>query len=348
MRSRDENLTRFVRHVHHRLVLTRALERGGACVGVASVFACLFAGIALIQGRDAMQLVIPILALGAIIGMVWGLVRRPTRFDAVTEADRQLALSDLLATAYLQRGADDPWQLAVVAIADERCRTLSPAAVVVHRYGGRAWGGIGLAAATGLTLALLSGVPQDSRARPADVRRPMATNTDATRDRENLMTPGFRDKPSPAQRTGKAERQLATASESTASEDSGDGKTDAGLTRPGNESASGDGSGETAPSSGEPLPRPAAVGESPRHPDASPAGGGAAKATSAGGSGEDASSGTSTLAGVSSTAKPPPWAASSWPSDRAAAAEAVRSGRVPDAYRDVVQEYFTAGDPDGR
>ncbi|MEA2707979.1 MAG: hypothetical protein QOF78_580, partial [Phycisphaerales bacterium] len=147
---------RFVRRVHRRLIVVRALEYSGACAGIASIFACAFALAALWQGRDAMPLVLPTLAIGASAGLLLGFARRPTRFEAVIEADRQLNLSDLLATAYAQRDSDDPWHLIVVAIADQRCRALAPSTVVVHRYGGRAWGGIGLAAASGLTLALLS------------------------------------------------------------------------------------------------------------------------------------------------------------------------------------------------
>jgi hypothetical protein len=38
----------------------------------------------------------------------------------------------------------------------------------------------------------------------------------------------------------------------------------------------------------------------------------------------------------------PPWTSSSWPADRAAAEESLRRGATPDAYRDVVREYFDA------
>src|SRR5688572_28110842 len=220
MRSENDNLVRFVRRVHRRFILVRAAERAGACLGVASGFACLFAALALFQGRDAMQLVLPTLAAGALVGIIWGFSRRPSAFDAVVEADRQLQLADLLASAYAQRHGADPWQRAVVALADERCRSLSPAAVMVHRYGGRAWGGIGLSAALGLTLALLSGVPQDSRARPADVRR-ASTATEAAEESPEMQAMAAGSSaasPSPQSAAGAAESRAGMAADANAAD----------------------------------------------------------------------------------------------------------------------------------
>ena len=56
MPMRDDSLMRFTRRVHRRLVMVRAVERSGVCAGVASIFACLFAGIALVQGRAPLLL----------------------------------------------------------------------------------------------------------------------------------------------------------------------------------------------------------------------------------------------------------------------------------------------------
>jgi hypothetical protein len=48
--------------------------------------------------------------------------------------------------------------------------------------------------------------------------------------------------------------------------------------------------------------------------------------------------------GAGAKQKTPPWSSSSWDADRGAAGQAMRDGRVPDAYRDVVSEYFRDGD----
>ena len=44
----------------------------------------------------------------------------------------------------------------------------------------------------------------------------------------------------------------------------------------------------------------------------------------------------------------PPWRSPTWPADRDAALNALTSGRVPDAYRDLVREYFDADDLESR
>jgi hypothetical protein len=357
MRSSDENLVRFIRRVHRRLVVVRALERSGACVAVASIFACLFATVALVQGRDAMQLVLPTLAIGALAGLIWGLAARPTRFDAVIEADRQLDLADLLATAYARRGDDDPWQRAVVAIADQRCRALAPAAVVVHRYGGRAWGGIGLSAALGLTLALLSGVPQDSRARTATNAKPAATVSAA----ETVESPQARtaDASSAAAearaKIAAAESRAGIRSESPAANDPDGRASDNALTRPGSDGSGGERAGQTSAAAGDALPRPAAAGEDDHDNAANAAtiAGGGATAGGPVGSPKDAAAARAaepagapagrTIAG-GRRPHAAPWSSPSWPADRAAAGQAIRAGRVPDAYRDVVSAYFDDAD----
>jgi hypothetical protein len=357
MRGCDENLMRFVRRVHRRLVLVRAGERSGACVGVASIFACAFASVALIQRRDAMQLVLPMLAIGAIAGIIWGLIRRPTRFDAIIEADRQLNLSDLLATAYAQRNTDDPWQRAVVAVADARCRSLSPSDVIVYRYGGRAWGGIGLAAAMGLTLALLSGVPQDSRARAvASKSSPAAGQANA--DPADSATPSAIASPPRAQDDANASSRIgsraAVASDADAADPTQRSTSHNTLRSPGADytrAGAGDKPGQSTAASGDALPRPANATDhdAPANASAAPAGGGAASDASHVADSRDQSGGGKTSAADrASKEKSPPWSSPSWDADRAVAGDAMRAGRVPDAYRDVVSEYFRTRDRDGQ
>ena len=353
MRSVDDNLMRFVRRVHRRLVVARALERSGACLGVASIFACAFASIALFQGRDAMQLVLPTIACGAVVGMIWGLVRRPTRFDAIVEADRQLSLDDLLATAYARRASDDPWERAVVAIGDDRCRALAPAAVVVHRYGGRAWGGIGLSAALGLTLALLSGVPQDSRARATANPKlpPVASAKEMAESPQSQQWDASSAAAEARAKIAAAESRAGIGSESPATHDAAASRSDNEFAHPGNDDGGGGGerAGQTRAAAGDATPLRPAAGATGASADAiTTAGGGAATADinsgksagSVAGKSADSSAGKSAGTSPASTPKPPPWSSPSWDADRAAAGEAVHSGRVPDAYRDVISEYF--------
>ena len=349
MRVPDENLMRFVRRVHRRLVLVRAAERSGACVGVASIFACAFASAALIQGRDAMQLVLPMLAVGAVLGIVWGFSKRPTRFEAIVEADRQLDLSDLLTTAYAQRDSEDPWQRTVVALADARCRSLSPAAVVVHRYGGRAWGGIGLMAALGLTLALLSGVPQASRARSVQAKGSAAPIAEATE--MGGMTPASAAAVHPLVKPSSSSESRVGSAGDPGNANHAQSATSDNLPPRGEGASSsigGEKAGRTAAASGDAVPRAIGSGNDPSADAMATAGGGGGATSSAsparGPAGSrEGSGGTSGGGDVRANEKNPPWASPSWDADRAAAGAAgaaMREGRVPDAYRDVVSEYF--------
>ena len=349
MRGDQWNLMRFVRGVHRRFVAVRALERAGACGGVASIFACAFASVALMQGRNAMWLVLPMLLGGAILGLIWGLMRRPTRFDAVLEADRQLDLADLLATAYAQRESDDPWQRTIVSIADARCAELSPATVIVHRYGGRAWGGIGLVAALGLTLALLSGVPQDSRARAVlRARVPVVSdaNESAPRDLTPVTSSASGDHVPP-----RAESDVGMAG-AAKSDDAAHTATPSNnlAQHRSDQSGTGEKPAQTSSTpSGDAVPRSVASGDGAHADTPSAAGGGASQTAAAAPSGVDvtALSGSTVSGDAATQAKPPPWSSPSWDADRAAAGAAMRDGRVPDAYRDVVSEYFRGGDTGG-
>ena len=149
------------------MVVVRAGERAGVCLGVAAGFSVVLALGMWWEGRDALGAVGISLTLGGVIGLAWGLARRPGMMDAAVEADRQLGLADLLSTALASMRSEDPWARSVVAVAEARVRTLSPGAVVLRRYGGRAWGGIGLSAALVLTLGVMSSVLQRNDANAA-------------------------------------------------------------------------------------------------------------------------------------------------------------------------------------
>ena len=99
MSSDFAQLDRFLTRVHRRWTITRALERIGICVFAACAIAIVLSGILIYRGESALQLSWICLAIGLIVGAVIGFLSRPTMFDAATEVDRQLNLSDLLATA---------------------------------------------------------------------------------------------------------------------------------------------------------------------------------------------------------------------------------------------------------
>src|SRR5689334_12961153 len=90
---------RFIHAVHRRWVVLRALERCGACAVVGCVIAAGMAGAGMWIGRDVLGVSAMLIAGGAVAGLAWGAARRPTLHMAAAEADRQLDLNDLLATA---------------------------------------------------------------------------------------------------------------------------------------------------------------------------------------------------------------------------------------------------------
>jgi hypothetical protein len=342
MHGQAHHLERFIRRVHRRFIIVRALERAGACAAIASLFAAILASILFLQGRDSLPLVIALLGAGATVGLLWGFIRRPTQFEAATEADRQLALSDLLATALSARNSDSAWGGAVIAIAEERCRTLSPTTVIVHRFGGRAWGGIGLSAAMVLTIGLLSSVPGET---PVRAGMTLDSGSRAVGELPKTLIP---ENPS----TDATARTRDADSRSVADEnrDTVDPSVEATAARPGKTRSSH--SGETGGGTGA-AQMPSVSGSVPRlsagdQNDADNREGEFATGGAATHSADRADPSGAVSGGVGASPAleaPTPSQDRSGPSDRTAAMQAVRSGRVPDAYRDVVSEYFRGGEP---
>src|SRR4051794_28609040 len=126
-------MARFLRAVHRRHVLLRLTERAGLGTLAGAAAAVVLLALAIwkawpVGGTVALAAV----GVGTLLGLLWGVIRRPRPLAAAVEADRQLGLHDLLGTALVMRrqlnGADDPWAAAVLAVAEDRCRGLSSAA----------------------------------------------------------------------------------------------------------------------------------------------------------------------------------------------------------------------------
>ena len=329
----------------------RALERGGGCAAVACAFAALWTAAAMWSGRDALQLAVTIIALAAAAGVAWGLICRPSMLQAAVEADRQLDLDDLLGTALAARdGADaDAWARTVLAIADARCRALSPARVVLNRYGARAWGGIGLAVAFVLTLGVLSTSPTRSDANlPDSAGEGSARSAAAAEVRDSTMasrdpSEGSRvEAPRAAEdraiidlRVSEQQREKARNNPQVARSGS-DAASDMVSQRSnsvGARSSSDDAAGDPE--------RLNAVGAGGLTPDGELTAGGGETANTPATDGASLEGGGMTAGrALGSRGASAPWASPSWSARRDAALRAVGDGRVPDGYRDVVREYF--------
>jgi hypothetical protein len=334
------DLDRFVRAVHRRWVLVRAAEHVGMCLLGGCVLSLVFLPILLWRGEPALRIVEITMLISVAAGLVVGVVRRPDLMSAAGEADRQLDLADLLSTALAtrDRSPSDPWAAVVIAMADTRCRTLAANDVILNRFGARAWGGIGLAAALVLTLGLMSANP-----RPSVARAPLASNESALPAR--IAVPKASDvqdrraRAAQSRRDGnqRADIPVASVNENGATaRDNASGASQHSTWTP----HAGGGAGlATSQTPANPLvpTLPSATNSRPGdHGDA--AAGGSQTGSTAGH--DEAPAGLS-VGNNPATHIAPPWQSSSWPAARSEALSAVRDGRVPDAYRDLVRAYFT-------
>src|SRR5688572_1071645 len=338
MTTHPDHLDRFLRAVHRRWVAVHVAETMGIGVLGGCGLALLVLPIVLWRGEPAMPVVLVTTGVAALAGMIAGIIRRPDLMSAAVEADRQLDLADLLSTALTtrQRSADDPWAALVVATAGARCRTLVPNAVIVNRFGGRAWGGIGLATALVLTLGLMSTDPGQSVAvarvgdehRVADDSAPSRVKSASPRgtgEAQRRSRSANNDINECAERDGSADLASSgatdQASRATSTKSDGGG---AGLATSARES----------PSAEMPLASSGAASRDDREGEAA-AGGATSAASDPGGEG---SAGSTVMPSPSTAA--PAWRSAEWRAAREQALSAVRDGKVRDEHRDLVREYF--------
>jgi hypothetical protein len=288
------------------------------------------------------------MGIGAAAGLLSGFIRRPTLMEAAGEADRQLDLADLFSTAWsVRQHRDDPWAGAVLTTADARATSLSPATVFVNRLGGRAWGGIGLAAALVFALALVPTAATESRAgstsRSSSATALLPTESAqqpagaaSNNQRRFLSQPDPQDEPS--NRRGTTEEESSDTQSPVESDDA------AHLP-----STSADPTGRgTGASQSKPPPRddhpPTPDTTTTEHHLAGEASAGAGEQTHDSEGSSPGPSGTSAGAGRS-IQPPPPWQSDHWPGDAREALRQAQQGHVPDRYHDVLRGYF---DPNRR
>jgi len=245
-------------------------------------------------------------------------------------------LGSVLLMQSLPLDASAPWRDAVLAMAEDRCRSLRPNAVIVHRLGLRAWSGVGILSGLLLAVGVLitqpqassagfstsrafdsAGVSQNTAGNIASTARPAGDNS--------LNESSPRSFPSNRPETN------SDAKSSTANGHSKDSHNTGG--------SSGNGGGlaiTPTKSSGGPLLTDAA-GPSMNSQSGDSATG-AGRETESGN--PSAKSGNGTATGAAGNHTVPPWQTDQWPADSAAAQDAIRQGSVPDADADLVRDYF--------
>ena len=333
---------RFLQRVHRRQVALRLLER----VGLGTLGGCAAAlplvGILLWRGMGAAQVAVAVPLIGAAAGVLWGVLVRPTRMATALEADRQLGWDDLLSSAMSipAQFSNDAWAAAVRACADSKCRGFSPSTIVLHRFGARAWGGIGLSAAFVLALGSIPSIVAPGR---ANDRQELDANPLAVLSGAPPHMKGAQVVP----RRGSAQQEPEDASLANAIDSmalpvaNGESVADSTSSRGASASdSSGTGVGATQSKTAA-SPKPLGVGgtEAGSSTTGGRTGAGAGRTSAqlpaAGEASGQAAGGADRPAKVT-----PPWESAQWPADLLRANAALESGRVPDSYRDVIRDYF--------
>ena len=362
MRSSGQ-FDRFVRLVHRRLVVLRIVESAGGGALLAAAAMLILVPVRLHQGESAVMLVGAALPLGAVMGLVWALFHRPGRMAAIIEADRQLGLEDLLSTAWVVKddgmmgcwndGMKEAGRLitqnsalksqhsfahAILALAEARAAAFSPNAVILNRFGQRAWGVIGLSCALAMILAMISANPLTSRAvadnRPSNTRPSLAHSSAQTQ--AGLLRPNSCNGGTPSRPDFPGARDEALDPAQHAEQ----AASKAGARDPNQTLANPDGTGggsgrsKSTPNAADLTAQGSNAQDRQGGRDAAGGGGAAASAT-----GRDGSSGMS--AGASAKGVPAaPWNSAAWPAARRQAESAVDSGAIPAGYHDIIREYF--------
>jgi hypothetical protein len=326
----------FLRRSRRRWMIWRIAESAGSGAALAACVGLLIVPILVWRDQPAIFPAIILLSVGTLAGIIRALIHPPTLLRTAIEIDRQFQLHDLLSTVLrLDASSDDAFAATVIAHAEKTCAQLSPNQLIVQRLGLRGWGGIGIASALLLTLASFSVHPRAGDAQTAEQPTNIYTATAADTSSNAIAT-------AQSQHDSVSQRNFDQPGDSTVGDDSTAGRNAIDSPPTANHAASGDGAGSAAGKSADakksplnsftPHDEPAATSDT----SGQPAGGGvAAKVATVG---DPISSGTTIPGSISSI--PPAWHSEILSADRAAAAQDVQTGQIPDADRDLVRDYF--------
>lgn len=319
----------------------RALEWTGIGAAGGCAIALLVLPVLVGRGVAATGPVLALLGIGAAAGLLAAVTQRRSLDAAAVEADRQLELHDLLATAWAVRGRGDAWAGTVLALAEARCADLAPGQVVLKRLGVRSWAGIAAAVMLTVSAAMIYSTPRQSMA--SDSPFVSAERLERELDRlsdSHVRLPRVSQAPTGA--ADPASRQFDTGrNERTERNGESAGASDGSQQAP----AAGVGTGEASP---ERVRMPNAAIQQSRAGETAPDQIGtteSADAASGGGSGDGRATGgdapatgmnTATAAGT----RVPAWRSDQWPAARDEAMTAIRNGAIPPDYRALVQDYF--------
>ena len=268
--------------------------------------------------------------VGLALGLIRGISSRPVRMQAATEADRQLRLADLLGSALTVPDAAD-WADLIRSQADAVCRRLSPSDVVLHRLGVRVWGGAGLASALLCALTFIPTSATNSLARQNDSGT-IANSGSKLMQAGSLPRPTTNQADSDSIERSRFGAETTASAKNPASAEINDGSSE--RRSEGKEAAAGRGMASANKTDAARLKLNS--GKNSVIARGQPADGPGAE--SAGGVSAD-SAGSSEAHG-SVAHQTPPWKSSAWPNEVRQAESELRTGHIPDAYRDMIGGYF--------
>jgi hypothetical protein len=334
VRSSRPDFEQFLEKVHRRFIALRLLEHTalGLLAGCAAGLPLVI--IAIWRPVSAVPLAGGATVLGALAGLIYGLLHRPTLVDTAGESDRQLFTSDLLTTALSMRRSVDPWAGAVLATANRWARTAEPSSVLLNRLGARAWGGIGLATAL---LAVLTLLPAYASPIQAADHAPVETRAGESAKQPAFASSANRRRTMPGQQPEDLRPSRETVDQSSTRPSHTAGAVgDKPNSNSASDPAQGRGESHTVTRSQN--------GPAPSEPtlarNTSPDG------RSADGAGQSARSAVpgnfsrSQSTGVAPALAPAPWKSTQWAQQAEQALHAADSGQLPGTYRDVIHGYF--------
>jgi hypothetical protein len=338
----------FLRKAHHRRIFWRTLEFTGlgtlcgAALAAAALPVLWWCGVADVSAPAAVAT-----ALGAVCGLLASLRQVPSLFDTALEADRQLDLADLLSSALLagRRQSDASFALALVLAADAAVRGRKPSVLVLHRLGARGWSGIGLSVGIVLTAASMLSAPNPTRAL-ATAQDPHSIQSFApfgdARSDKSLQSSAMVRRGDERDRPRRTSANPSDPAVNASDNDRAPSSPDRPGTNGGQSAIDGAGTmaGKSRTSKGNVPSHDLAKSSSSASPDGTRADGGAGRATLSDIEVIDHYKNGTVIRDAQPDASPP-WESSDWPAHRDAALNDVRSGRVPDAYRDLVRDYFS-------
>lgn len=338
MKADATQLRAFLQVVHRRRLWCRAVETVALSLLVGCGFAVVFTVALWMQDRPALPIALASICIAAICGAAISTIRRASLAESTIELDRKLETRDLLCTALalstrqvrVYGALDADIAAEIVRLAEARCRNVSASQIILPRVSARGLAGVALCVVSSLTLAALTSAPRTSIARSGDSVRARISGTHSVNEpaATGSTAPRTQSRGSQVEPTGDPTRTIDSPAAGAPSAMVGPGgPRDGDSTGGGTGSAKSDDARSTALTNSRAGNQPATgVPESGR---------GAPDRLAATGSNSSAS------ARPGGTLRTPPWESRSWALDRATAIQSVESGAVPDAYRDLVRDYFS-------